>query len=82
MATPITSTPATDALIAAIGQLEAALPAVSPTGTAPDLVAFNALVQTILSIWSPLFNLNQAAAAAALTAAQVSTSTTAPAPAL
>jgi hypothetical protein len=69
-ASPIASTPGTDALIAAIGQLEAALPAVSPTSTTPDLAAYNALVQTIMAIWSPLFNLDQAAKAEAAAAAQ------------
>jgi hypothetical protein len=63
--TPIISTPATDALVAAIAALEAALPAVSPSSETPDLNAYNALVQSILSLWSPLFNLDQAAQAEA-----------------
>jgi hypothetical protein len=86
--TPITPTPAIDALVASIAAIEAALPAVSPSSATPDLPAYNALVQTILAVWSPLYNLNEqaaadAAAAAAAAAAQTTTTTpdgSAPAP--
>jgi hypothetical protein len=55
--------------VASIAALEAALPAVSPTGSTPDLTAYLNLIQAIQSTWSPLFNLNESVYAAVIASA-------------
>jgi hypothetical protein len=53
--TTLGTTPASSALVVAIGQIETALPSVSPTGDTPDINTYSTLVAAIQTL---LANLN------------------------
>jgi hypothetical protein len=65
MASPLANDPTIAAFVAAIRDLEAALPGVSPSSDTPDVMVYGVVVQTLLQVNALLDNVRALKASAA-----------------